>query len=280
LAFMGARKGPPPVPSNFSFEHDGDRREFGKYISAVTGRVTAIAVERFDFRLCPICLEPDPDVAEHVPPESLNGRIMTMTCRRCNHDFGTAEDQLRSFIALETTAYAQASEGSVKGRRAAKVALRSSEDGATGVFVRSAAPEFDEVLKSGSGALTFKPLDMPLVVAAGLKHAYLAACLHQQAVPESDDVDRVREVLLAARDRNRGALMNALGSLGFEPMFGLIEAKGGPQILLLETAEDDPHWLFLFGGLFAFQWPFRDVKPRAAELGPDASAMSLDDPPH
>ena len=252
------------MPSEFSFEHEGDSLEFSKYISKVTGRVTGIVVERFDFPICPICLEPDPDVAEHVPPESLGGRIMTTTCRRCNHDFGTAEDQLRSFIDLETTVHAQVSDGSVKGRRAAKVALRSSEGRATGAFVRSAAPEFDEVLSSGSGELTVKPLDMPLVVAAGLKHVYLAACLHQQAVPESDEVDRVRAVLLAARDRDREALMDSLVKLGFEAAFGWIEAAGIPPVLLLDTEEADPHWVFLFGGRFVLQWPFADVQPRAA----------------
>lgn len=252
------------MPSEFRIEHEGEFLEFSKYISKVRGRVTTIVVERFDFPFCPICLEPDPDAAEHVPPESLGGRVMTMTCRRCNHDFGTAEDQLRSFIDLETTVHAQAAEGSAMGHRAAKVALRSSEGRPTGAFVRSAAPEFDEILRTRSSELTVKPLDMPLVVAAGLKHAYLAACLHQQAVPESDDVARVRAVLLAARERDREALLEALVRLGFEAAFGWIEATNIPPILLLETEEDDPHWVFLFGGRFVLQWPFADVQPRAA----------------
>lgn len=252
------------MPSEFTFEHEGKTLEFSKYVSKARGRITAIVVERFDFPLCPICLEPDPDVAEHVPPESLGGRIMTMTCRRCNHDFGTAEDQLRSFIDLETTVHARTSGGSVRGRRAAKVALRASAGRAPGAFVRSAAPEFDEVLRSGSGELTVKPLDMPLVVAAGLKHAYLAACLHQQEVPESEDVDRVRAVLLAARNRDRETLVDALARLGFEAAFGWIEGKSSPPVLLLETDEVDPHWVFLFAGRFVLQWPFADVQPRGA----------------
>jgi hypothetical protein len=127
---MSARKGS-PVPSVFSFDHEGHSLEFSKYISKVTGRVTGIVVERFDFPVCPICLEPDPDVAEHVPPESLGGRVMTRTCRRCNHDCGTAEDQLRSFIDLEATVHAQTSDGSVMGRRAARspCVRRRSGDG-------------------------------------------------------------------------------------------------------------------------------------------------------
>jgi hypothetical protein len=260
---MSAKK-IPPVPADFSLEHEGRSLNFSKYTSRETRQVTTIIVERLDFPVCPICLEPDPDVAEHVPPESLGGQIMTMTCRRCNHDFGTAEDQLRKFIDLEATVHAQTSDGSVKGRRAATVSLRSSEGRPPGAFVRSAAPEFDDVLRSGSGELAVTPLDMPLVLAAGLKHAYLAACLHQQAVPESADVDRVRAVLVAARDRDREALMDALEKLGFEATFGWIEAVGIPPVLLLETEDNDPHWVILFGGRFILQWPFADVQPRAA----------------
>lgn len=256
------------MPSEFNFEHEGGSLKFSKYISKVTARVDAILVERAEFPVCPICLDPEPDTAEHVPPESLGGHIMTMTCRRCNHDFGTAEDQLRSFIDLETTVHAEAADGSVRGRRAARVALRSSEGRAPGAFVRSAAPEFEEVLSSSSSKLTVKPLDMPLVVAAGLKHAYLAACLHQQSVPASDGVDRVRAVLLAARDHDKQALTAALTTLGFEAAFGWIEAEGAPPVLLLETEDVDMHWVFLFGGRFVLQWPFADVQPRAAGDAP------------
>lgn len=261
---MAARKRRLLVPSEFRWEHGGETLPFSKYGSKETGIVSPIIIERFDFPVCPICLDPDPDVLEHVPPQSLGGHIMTITCRRCNHDFGTAEDQLRSFIGLETTAYAQASDGSIKGRRAAKVALRWSEGRPVGAFVQSAAPEFDEVMRSGSGELTVNPLDMPSVVAAGLKHAYLAACLHQQAVPESDDVRRVRAVLLAARDRDRQALMDALLKLGFEAAFGWIEADRCPPVLLLDSEDGDQRWLLLFGGRFVLQWPFADVPPRAA----------------
>lgn len=261
---MSAKKKRPPVPPEFSFEHEGDSLEFSKYTSRVTGRVTGIVVERFDFPVCPICLEASPDVAEHVPPESLGGQVMTMTCRRCNHDLGTAEDQLRSFIDLETTVQAHASDGSVKGFRSAKVALRSSKGRPTGAFVQSAAPEFEKILNSGSSELRVRPLDMPLVVAAGLKHAYLAACLHQQDLPQTDDVNRVRAVLLAARDRDREALLDALGGLGFEATFGWVETGRVPPVLLLQTENDDPRWIFLFGGRFVLQWPFTDVLPRAA----------------
>jgi hypothetical protein len=262
---MTGRKKSSAVPSEFSFEHEGESLEFSKYISKVIGRVAVILVPRFDVAVCPICLAADPEVAEHVPPESLGGKIMTLTCDRCNHDFGTAEDQLRRFVDLEATAHIQATDDLVRGTRSATVALRSSEGRPTGAFVRSSAPQFDDILNSGSGELTVKPLDMPLVAAAALKHAYLAACLCNREIPTTDEADRVRAVLLAVRDRNRESLMGALIALGFEPTFGWIETPGIPPILLLETENDDDlHWVFLLGGRFILQWPFKDVAPVVA----------------
>src|SRR5690348_5394269 len=40
----------------------------------------------FDF--CPICLSPEPRSREHVPPESLGGRVLTRLCEKCNNGLG------------------------------------------------------------------------------------------------------------------------------------------------------------------------------------------------
>ena len=252
------------MPSEFSVEHDGDTIEFSKFISKDSAQVSAIVVEPGDFPACPICLERDPEAAEHVPPQSLGGRIMTSTCLRCNHDFGTAEEELRRFLEMEVEVQAESSDGQVKGRRAATVALRSTEGRPPGAFVRTSAPEFNDVLNSGSSQLTITPIDMPLLLTAALKHAYLAACLHQREVPTSDDVTRVRAVLLAARDRDRDALIAALPKVTFLAAPGWIEAADAPSVLLLEAPEDEPHWQFAFAGRFILPWPFPDVLPRAA----------------
>lgn len=127
------------MPAEFSFDHEGEELRFSKYTSKETGRIDVVVVPRFGFPVCPICLDPNPDEAEHVPPESLGGKVMTWTCKKCNNDFGTAEDKLRSFIDLETTAHIEATDGSVPGKRAAKVAFRSSEGRPSGMFIRSAA---------------------------------------------------------------------------------------------------------------------------------------------
>lgn len=250
------------MPTEFSLDHEGDELRFSKYASKETGRVDGVSVPRFGFPVCPICLEPDPNAAEHVPPESLGGRVMTWTCKKCNNDFGTAEDRLRSFIDLETTAHIEAADGSVPGKRAAKVAFRSSEGRPTGVFMRSAATGFEEILGSGAGRLSVKPLDMALVHASLLKHAYLAACLTNREIPTTVEADRIREVLLAARDRDAAALERAQKTLGFEPAVGWIEAPDAPPILLTKTEETgDVRWLFMLGGRFVVQWPFKDVEP-------------------
>lgn len=256
----------PPVPTEFSLDHQGEELTYSKYVSKETGRIDVVMVPRFRFPVCPICLESDPDEAEHVPPESLGGKVMTWTCRKCNNDFGPAEDKLRSFIDLETTAHIEASDGSVQGKRAAKVAFRSSDGRPVGIFIRSAATGFEEILGSGLGGLSVKPLDMALVHASLLKHAYLAACLTNRDIPRTVQADEIRAVLLAARERDADGLERAQRALGFEPAVGWIEAPGAPPILLMETAEiGELHWIFLLGGRFLVQWPFREIEPAVVD---------------
>lgn len=263
---MSSKRCNPPVPGEFGFDHDGEELSFSKYTSEETGRIDAIVVPRFRFPTCPICLEPHPDVDEHVPPESLGGKVMTWTCKKCNNDFGTAEDKLRSFIDLETTADIEATDGSVPGKRAAKVAFRSSEGRPNGMFIRSAAAGFEDIIGTGSGELRVKPLDMALVHASLLKHAYLAACLTNRDIPMTAEADGIRAVLMAARDRDAVALEQAQKALGFEPAMGWVEATNPPSILLVETEETgELRWMFLLGGRFMVQWPFKDVEPVLAD---------------
>ncbi len=40
------------------------------------------------FESCPICGDPATD-DEHVPPESVGGKVMTRTCRPCNNRLGS-----------------------------------------------------------------------------------------------------------------------------------------------------------------------------------------------
>jgi hypothetical protein len=272
-----SRKREPPVRTEFSFDHQGEELAYSKYVSKETGRIDVLMVPRYCFRACPICLEPDPDVAEHVPPESLGGRVMTWTCQKCNNDFGPAEDKLRSFIDLETTAHAEASDGSVPGKRAAKVAFRSSDGRPNGMFIRSAATGFDEIMGSGASRVIVQPLDMALVHASLLKHAYLAACLTNREIPRTAEADEIRAVLLAARDRDTDGLNRAQLALGFEPAVGWIEAPDAPPILLTQTKESgELHWIFMLGGRFVVQWPFRDGAPAVGRPVADEKHQSLD----
>lgn len=177
---------------------------------------------------------------------------MTQTCQRCNKFFGTAEEQLRRFIDVETNISVQAPRSAVRGHRSATVAWRSGEGQHLAAFIRTAAPAFNTILESGSAEAKVVPLDQELVAAAWLKHAYLAACMHQQEVPDSSTVDRVRDVLLAARDRDRPALTANLQRLG-SSCFGWADAPGAPPVLLYETGDAE------------VPWPFPDVPPRTAE---------------
>lgn len=267
------------MPSEFSEERDGERVEFSKYTSKVNAQVNTILVERFDFQVCPICLAPRPDHEEHVPPLSLGGKVMTMTCQLCNNDFGTAENELRSLVDLEMTMHAEATDGSVPGRRAARVAFRSSPGRPNEFFVRSSAPGFEEIWASGSGALTPKPLDMALVAAAALKHSYLAACLHNQTISVADEASLVRTILVAGRDRNRDALIAGLNRLGFGLPMGWIEApQECPPVLLRNFERDETTmWEFLLGGRIRLLWPLRTVPPLAAISRAQSAADRNDD---
>lgn len=262
LGRVSRRKRLPPVPAEFRVSHEGVELAFSKYASKETGQLEVVAVSSFRFPLCPICLEPDPDKAEHVPPESLGGKVMTWTCQKCNNDFGTAEEQLRGFIDLETTAHIEATDGSARGRRAAKVALRSSEGRPAGMFIRSSATGFEEILATGPSKLSVQPLNMPLVHASLLKHAYLAACLTNRQIPMTAEAERIRKVLLAARNRDADDLAVAQVALGFEPDVFWIEAHGAPPVLLKEVQQDGVlRWFFMLGGRFGVQWPFMEVEP-------------------
>src|SRR6266487_3704358 len=49
---------------------------------------TIEAIQERRFESCPICGAPATD-DEHVPPESIGGKIMTRTCGPCNHRLGS-----------------------------------------------------------------------------------------------------------------------------------------------------------------------------------------------
>lgn len=272
------------MPAEFSEERDGEIVEFSKFTRKVRKRLDVIVVERFDFATCPICGGAAPDHEEHVPPQSLGGKVMTLTCQRCNNDFGTAEEEFRSLFDLEMVMNAEALDGSVPGRRRATVTLRSAPGRPNEFFVRSASPGFEEIRSSGRAVLTPKTLDMAMVAAAALKHSYIAVCLHNREIPETGEADLVRRILVAARDRNRDALAAGLNKLEFAIPMGWIEAPPGSPPVLLRKVERGGTiaWEFLLGGNIQLLWPLRSVQPLAARQdhrrrdGRSESSLSLD----
>lgn len=256
-----AKKRSKRVASEFSAEHATGAASFSKFSSKNKVEVTAVEVAPGRFPSCPICLAPNPEAAEHLPPKSMGGVVMTWTCQRCNNDFGTAEEELRRYLELEVKVQAEApGAGPVRGRRSATVALRSTPGRPPGAFVKSAAPDFNDLLISGASQLRVAPLDMDLVRAAALKQAYLAACLHLRAVPTSGAVEGARRILLAARDRDALSLRCGLAEFAVEaPRW--IEAEDVPPVMLIEPASDVAAWLFAFAGRFTTPWPFADVRP-------------------
>lgn len=263
---MASRNRPPKVPPGFEVDHDGKTFEFSRFTARVAATATGVEVPAGRFNVCPICLVSldgeGAGSAEHVPPQSLGGQVMTWTCERCNNDLGTAEEELRKLVELETTVVVQAADGSVPGRRRARVALRSAAGRPPGAFIESAAPGVEDVLKSGTWSLTVNPLDMPLVWAAMLKQSYLAACLLMREVPDTPGVKQVRAVLLAARDRDQPALeaaLEALKAFGGVPAHRWVEAPAHPPLAWVSIDGGVGPWQFVLGGRFTLPWPFPDV---------------------
>lgn len=175
------------------------------------GTIRAI-VEPGRFSHCPICLTSDPDSDEHVPQRGLGGKKMLLTCRRCNNSLGSrVERGLQSWYDRRLSDV-RVSAPDVRGsRRMPDILVRQLENGEPLLIhnVGKLDMSIDSLLSSLSEGestdltLTFSvPSDLMVKIAA-LKHAYLAACLAIQDVPDSHEARCIRSLLVAARDSRR-----------------------------------------------------------------------------
>ncbi len=216
----------------FSIERARGSQEF-----TVRKLVQASYVE---FDRCPICEEPDPKSREHVPPQGLGGGVSTLTCLRCNNEFGSRlENDLQDWFDDATRV--RFSSASTHGeRRAPRMLIRRNQDGAP-VFlldVGKVDPEIDAMFESGEFTITHTFPSEQRVRLALLKSAYLAACCLMRAIPATPRAIAIRELLMKARDApRRDPLPQSpiLDELRFHRSFG----EGSPEIAIVAWPEDD-----------------------------------------
>ncbi|MEV4418217.1 hypothetical protein [Catellatospora sp. NPDC049609] len=174
---------------------------------AVGGQATVTVVETLQPRMfdrCPICGDPATS-DEHVPAQSLHGRVMTRTCEPCNNGLGSRVEPALLDWCDNAINLSKLSGGSVPGQRhAGRLLLRHLPDGQF-VLLQDGPydPAIADILRSGNVDLKGCLPNDDHVRLALLKNAYLAGCL-KFGIQEGGYADETRADLIAARDaKNR-----------------------------------------------------------------------------
>jgi hypothetical protein len=214
--------------------------------------------------ICPICLaEVVAMHAAHVPQTALGGVVMTSTCQRCNNDLGSrAEVDLQAWFDGELVDTRIEHDGNVPGRRRIpKVHVRTSADGSDFIMWVDgpSTPEIEEMMRSGTWRVYFRSPDFKRAALAVLKHAYLAACLHLQRIPDTADARAIRHDLVEVRDTPR---RQTLGPIEERIVFhrGGVGRQGPPLALVRTTppGETESRLLISLAGVLFASWPFEE----------------------
>lgn len=213
--------------------------------------------------VCPICLARTTEMhAEHVPQTALGGEVMTSTCQRCNNDLGSrVEVDLQAWFDQQLVDTSIEHGGEIPGRRRfSRVHYRPSTDGSTFMMWVDgpSTSEIEAMMQSGTWQVNFRPPDFARAVVGLLKHAYLAACLHLQEIPDTEDARAIRADLLTARNTSR---REPLDQIEERLVFyrGGVGRQGPPLALVRMTPPDggDPRILISLAGVLFVSWPFK-----------------------
>ncbi|MEB0000412.1 HNH endonuclease [Cryobacterium sp. RTS3] len=246
----------------------------------VAARLIPLSIEFIDFGECPICLEPKPNSREHVPPHSIGGNVMTLTCERCNNEFGSRyEPHLQTWYE-GSMGRVRISGGDVKGRRnAGEYLLRVTPDDEVVLlpFGRS-DPAVEDIIRSGQFEVTYPNPDGKAAHLAAVKTAYLAACLIMREIPRTPHSDAIRAELLAARDRDRAEsyeLSSLLKSIQMsrseaEPVLGEI------CLTSLSLQDGSISYAISFNRVFAVDWPLDPIRVEVCESLPNDTQATFD----
>lgn len=167
-----------------------------------------LAAERMVFDVCPICLSDDVTSKEHVGPKAIGGAYMTKTCARCNNELGSRLD--KPLAEWTTSSYERMKVTSPLfpgPRNLKRVSTYATTAGQPVWFLRGdPGPDVRAAFASTLESKLWTPrIDLYRVQFAALKNAYLAAALFTESIPEGDDADEIRRLLVTVRDQDRDA---------------------------------------------------------------------------
>lgn len=230
-----------------------------------TFRATPVTFEFMELATCPICLDVSPSSREHVPPHSIGGNVMTLTCERCNNEFGSKfEPHLQGWYE-NSIGKVQISGADVNGRRfAGEYLVRENPKGGSILFQQGRRdPAVDQILQNGASfEVTYAQADTARTHIAAVKTAYLAACVTMRVVPSSPRAEALRAELLAARDAPRSQRIE------LSPLMKAIrvarsaaEPAPGEIVLMVErgTEQTSPRFVLSFNRVFAVDWPLEPI---------------------
>lgn len=265
------RKGTPPA-HRLLIEPDGGS---APPLSVRLGRpspadATATLISEIGYRefsVCPICFEPGPSSREHVPQGSIGGHVRTLTCGRCNNELGSRLEAEFTDWVFDRLVHVGAEGEPVPGRRRIPRVYRRWTDQGEFVWLLDgpADPGVREMLANGGINMSFRLPDPARWRLAALKHAYLAACCHLGAIPDTVSAEQIRALLVAAREappRSPAELPSIAAGLGIGRTDG---PPQGPPLALMAAPGRGPGagvepWISLAGTVLV-GWPLPDAPP-------------------
>ncbi|WP_226531843.1 HNH endonuclease [Microbacterium paraoxydans] len=222
-----------------------------------------VAFEFVDFGVCPICLAPEPRSREHVPPHSVGGSVVTMSCETCNNEFGSKyEPHLRNWYE-NTIGKVRLSGKSVPGRRSVgEYLLRENASGGFVLFQHGKHdPAVSQILGEQGFEMSYEVVDTTRSHIAAVKTAYLASCVALRAIPQTPRADALRAELLAARDMPRDQRAE-LGDVARSIKVARSAHEPNPgEIVLMAAADEQPEspMVISFNRVFAVDWPLDPI---------------------
>lgn len=219
-------------------------------------------IPRVDFERCPICLEPDPKSEEHVPPRSMGGVVLSVTCDRCNNEFGSRfETHLLDWF--EDAFHVRMGSNLVPGdRRIPRLLRRQATNGRPVLMVDRGRvdPDIARMLDSGDFSLLVAAADPRRMRVALLKSAYIAACALAGEILDTPLAAQTRELLVRMRDLPRREVVPEhalLDDLHFGRSY--VEAIPEVRLTISEAADGSRDFAIELAGVVAVRWPFERI---------------------
>jgi len=224
--------------------------------------LTLIAeLQNYEFGECPICRSPDANTKEHVPNAGIGGQVRTMTCARCNNELGTKVEPHLDAYCTGSFQYVRFRTPGLLGRRSVpRVDVRWTDDGEVVLMARLDPESHAALVQAKEFGLEFHEREMSRVNVAVLKHAYLAACLALGEIPEGLHADRIRRLLVDARDLDRDAELPS-SQIVEDMIWRTHTAPRGPSLALMIRDGDAPELWISLAGVVGVRWPLPELEP-------------------